>query len=43
MMVMAVRAVLVLVRVVRVRAISAWSAGKQRMWTVARLHPELSI
>ncbi len=24
-------------------AISAWSAGKQRMWTVARLHPELSI
>lgn len=24
-------------------AISAWSAGKQRMWSVARLHPELAI
>ncbi len=24
-------------------AVSAWSAGKQRMWTIARLHPELSI
>lgn len=24
-------------------AISAWSAGKQRMFTIARLHPELSI
>ncbi|AWB94311.1 YhgE/Pip domain-containing protein [Agromyces badenianii] len=24
-------------------AISAWSAGKQRMWSVSRLHPELAI
>lgn len=24
-------------------AVSAWSAGRQRMWTIARLHPELSI
>ncbi len=24
-------------------AISAWSAGKQRIWTIARLHPELVI
>ncbi|GAB3120445.1 YhgE/Pip family protein [Glaciibacter psychrotolerans] len=24
-------------------AISAWSAGKQRMWTIKRLHPELTI
>ncbi|WP_022892316.1 YhgE/Pip family protein [Agromyces subbeticus] len=24
-------------------AISAWSAGKQRMWSVGRLHPELAI
>ncbi|TFC90618.1 MULTISPECIES: YhgE/Pip domain-containing protein [Cryobacterium] len=24
-------------------AISAWSAGRQRIWTVGRLHPELTI
>jgi putative membrane protein len=24
-------------------AISAWSAGRQRMWSVSRLHPELAI
>jgi len=24
-------------------AISAWSASKQRMWTITRLHPELTI
>ena len=24
-------------------AVSAWSASKQRMWTIARLHPELTI
>ena len=24
-------------------AISAWSASRQRMWTITRLHPELSI
>jgi len=24
-------------------AISAWSASRQRMWTITRLHPELTI
>jgi putative membrane protein len=24
-------------------AISAWSAGKQRVWSIGRLHPELVI
>lgn len=36
--------VLVLVGILVVSlAISAWSAGRQRMWTIARLHPELAI